>query len=1801
MEKKMTNIRSRILSFVVAFVMVFCLFPPAAFADGGETSKTENNSDVTLTVGASGSPKYLDTATTMIEKNIIDDEICLDTVLKSPQLASATDIIYIKLNRDLSLDAARTTGYNGDKDKFSAIQIPKDLKVEIDLNGHSINYNFSRSNGILCLNPGGQHITIVDSSAGKSGSIHARKPIAFSRNMSEKVRIFLKGGTYSMFYGDWTISGMYKLVNGQFLPTMDGGSCELSIEDGVVINGSLKYSNYPGSLYLKGGEINGRLEIYNNASNTEVVISGGTVNYDEKEALGDAALTVHQGNVLKISGGVIKAKNNSVFDISGDKDGDKVIISGGEFRTEFKYLVNGFHSKSLEITGGSFYAGSTDVNEAFYNQSWACKTPEGKVIGYSQEHGCFELVDTPQKEESGRLSLTAGGSTNEYTSPSEAFAAAKSGGKLQLKEDCSYKNGLPFSLAGDVSLDLNGYTLSLSPLYSMKDSGSIHVESGTLTIEDSSQVKSGKLFFPDAQCGITLGKAANLVINGGTIGPSVYSTIFGGRHNAAQSATKIDINGGYIIGPEEWSAISLEYGDGSAVNMTGGVVEGKGGGAALFTEVPFTMTGGTLRADQGSALSIRSSANISGDAELFSKGIRVVIREVYYNENKPFVIGGNAYIHADSPDNYAALHILYPDDFTVQEDARIAGGSFAIALAAENPQGEMSINGGHFKYNELPFSDSSRVSYKADSAYTGIDPNKGFYILSPEANGCGAYEGYFDLVTRESLDHKDPTGTLDLTYQDLEKLNYAIAMAEAINDLNDYTPDSVEAMQNALAPAKALLANTNANQAEIDYRTEKLNEAVAALVSKNSVDISNLSNGRYSVAIMMRMAGTKDASMASGAVDGNAELVLSENNGEKLSSLKLCFHPTQVAGRMGHLTKLWLYNGNDSDSNHSNGHNHAGNKDYMTECAVLSHYSVDENNPAVAVPCGAGCTQGHTHYPYEISVPLNWMDLDASTYVCRVSVDQMTDLGVGDQNVDIYVKWGTLKPLSLEPTLKLSKNEVLLKAAAEGEAKSFDKLEISMFNAPDYNISVESSEPSVASAALDLAGKNVTVTAEGAGKAVVRVKASKSGEADIIKEISVSVAPASAQAVAVKALVKSADGNSVSVELSGDTLLTNEGSVSVAGNEIRIDAVLLEGGVPAAGVESSELSVSHGVSAALAGADRPVTVVTNVGDISLDAALMDKLAAQPGEALLSIGRATNPDPALYAAAYEVQLKSGGSDITFGAGKAVVTVPFGEDSGFAYYMADGKLKERLALSVDTVSQTASWTTGHFSLWLLSKDEYQVETSGGGTAPASQNFLEKDGNYYVDIALWKAATDEESMGNVAFKNNSRALVTVSGGKVTRVEFATNPVDVGTYHSGIIGFKSDSVSDLQVLEEGPLTTTENDTEVGNYSYVMRASFTLPSEAQPKSTNHISYVPVNFLVPDTPMGNGYMQARMKFIWSSAVPTSASELTANTNTATGVNPLTGEDIKSINLIDSASGIKLAADTNTLPEKASFSVEILSSGPDYDKAAELMSAEKTPWKLYRILALVDGNAKAPDGQVRISVPCGAGGLKVFRINLNGGKTVIKGSVKNGYYIFNSSSLGLFAISDLGSGPKASEKFKDVAGHWAARYIDIAYERGLFAGTSETSFSPNTPMNRGMLVTVLYRLAGKPAVSGDHGFGDVKAENYFSRAVIWAKQNGIVSGYPDGGFGPGRDITREQLATILYGYAKKYKLNVSASSKLEGFKDADRISAYASEAMKWAVGSGLISGTAPDTLAPSASATRAQVAVILTNFMDKVLK
>ena len=305
--------------------------------------------------------------------------------------------------------------------------------------------------------------------------------------------------------------------------------------------------------------------------------------------------------------------------------------------------------------------------------------------------------------------------------------------------------------------------------------------------------------------------------------------------------------------------------------------------------------------------------------------------------------------------------------------------------------------------------------------------------------------------------------------------------------------------------------------------------------------------------------------------------------------------------------------------------------------------------------------------------------------------------------------------------------------------------------------------------------------------------------------------------------------------------------------------------------------------------------------------------------------------------------------------------------------------------------------------------------------------------------------------------------------------------------------------------------------------------------------------------------------------------------------------------------VKFRSGTVTLDARALAALDLhkdvavsLASGASLNAAQKrALGSQAATATLASASVTVDGAAASyPAGSVRATVAVNAADdLTAWSLADDGSISAVGGAYDAGQQTY---------AFDVVNGVTAIARFPFtdvVAGTWYYGAAAYAYNNGLFAGMTPTTFAPNATMTRAMLVSVLWRLAGEPAPKVPNTFVDVPDGAWYTDAVTWAAENGVVSGIGGSRFDPSGFVTREQTAEILYNYAHSKGYDVSARADLTAFPDAGSVSGWAEEALSWANAAGLINGTVRDgqtILDPQGSASRAQVAMILMNYVEHVV-
>ena len=306
--------------------------------------------------------------------------------------------------------------------------------------------------------------------------------------------------------------------------------------------------------------------------------------------------------------------------------------------------------------------------------------------------------------------------------------------------------------------------------------------------------------------------------------------------------------------------------------------------------------------------------------------------------------------------------------------------------------------------------------------------------------------------------------------------------------------------------------------------------------------------------------------------------------------------------------------------------------------------------------------------------------------------------------------------------------------------------------------------------------------------------------------------------------------------------------------------------------------------------------------------------------------------------------------------------------------------------------------------------------------------------------------------------------------------------------------------------------------------------------------------------------------------------------------------------------------TISLPVKALTEIARQAQGSSVEIVVENMAAERltdeqkaaTEGSIVYDISIISGGQKISSfgGQkITVSLPYTlkagekAENVTVWYMNNKGELEKISCSYneKTGLATFTTDHLSYYVV-----GYENKISFADVTENdWFYEYVMYAVQKGLFSGTGENTFSPNRSMTRSMLVTVLHRLEGKPAASKAAAFSDVPAGQWYTDAVSWSLEKEIIKGITETEFKPESNITREQLAVMLYRYASTKNMVSGEGGSTDSFTDKDKVSSWAETAVKWAVGNGIITGRTNGSLDPSGSATRAEVAAMLQRYIENV--
>ena len=1103
------------------------------------------------------------------------------------------------------------------------------------------------------------------------------------------------------------------------------------------------------------------------------------------------------------------------------------------------------------------------------------------------------------------------------------------------------------------TLDLNGHTIFFTTKGYMSAYGILAQGDLTFTLTDSSAEKTGAINYESAwgNNAVSIGSSrldaeacdVHFIMNGGHITSTMNGRKIGKTLNVSRYGEAVISNSRFDGLVQVTGKLTMKSGEIEGVSPVGVLIVGGNG--------DFTMEDGSIRnvdTDSAafkvagvSASGVNSSVKIKGGVVSSINGCAVYVEN---NNSSNIEIGGDVKLFSENaaPIQIGCDYKAKPEQVStlkINSGTVLEGVDYIIEISEMNG----AVKDENTKNLDIQIGQGVYMKYGADipfyhnSSYVTYPEGM---VLDVEPISDGTYAGYYTLTNKEDL--KQTVGTIEYGYQYMGDLNVTLESAKSIydagNESGTYDDTLWRGFAEAYERASLIPANENANQNEIDYFTNWLGGAQMEMVNnaESGFDVSNLPDGTYSVQVEMWQTTELRLSMANDAVVHDATLVVKDGVG----TLEVEFKPSLQAGYWGSLMRYWFYNGGTPEEARRD---MFGDRVLMTETDYLSYGRVNMSTGKVTPITGTPPVQpavGNDYRPTKISIPLPYMG-SSNNYnkiYSRVSVDMMSgEAGVGDQNCILLIKYSTLEAMDVKATLTVDPESVTL---IEGSSQTVNA---SVIGATGYTLSYQSDNTNVAQVS-----KTGRITATGAGSCTITVTASKDGAEDLVKTVPVTVVKFGSQPVQLDNI--QASGSTETAVLSGDVLIDGGSGITIDGNTVTIHAKS-----SAAGITSSKVVIPQETAKALA--EMTVIVETNTGSITLDSTLVGKIASAGSNVTLTLAKASVPSSALgsFHTAYNFSIANAkGNAIPFGSGKATLAVS-SANAAHAYLIENNARTERMSVSMS--NGTATFTAIRSGLWALSANEYEIGGAGetpdqkpdqpgtkpGGGTTESGFFLE-DGNYYVNISLYKATSNELSMGNVAFKNNNRAIVTVKNGKVTRVQISTNPVTIDPYYSAITKFSIADGTRVNIEATGSLTTKPAGK---NYTYIKTVSFNLPNSAQPDIRSSVTYVPVNFYVPDTPMDAAVgevLSARLRFVWSSATPTETQSLGSNDKPAAGVSSITGEEIVDEKLEDEKTGIVLETNTGVLSDEAELSVTEITSGEDFELAETALNGVMENWK-----------------------------------------------------------------------------------------------------------------------------------------------------------------------------------------------------------------------------------------------------------------
>lgn len=563
---------------------------------------------------------------------------------------------------------------------------------------------------------------------------------------------------------------------------------------------------------------------------------------------------------------------------------------------------------------------------------------------------------------------------------------------------------------------------------------------------------------------------------------------------------------------------------------------------------------------------------------------------------------------------------------------------------------------------------------------------------------------------------------------------------------------------------------------------------------------------------------------------------------------------------------------------------------------------------------------------------------------------------------------------------------------------------------------------------------------------------------------------------------------------------------------------------------------------------------------------------------------------------------------FGADAAYL----GESGGMVKFMLSGVIGQVDKKNVQVINKSSAKSVSYYTVsggWLVHYITMNLNSSKYdgiircGRAPS---YLAEGGTYYSYDGHYFYASDKYSSMLNDYKNNSRGS-SINPDSPYYNYFQYLPMrSASTYSSTILDTLISNKSTAESKMRGIAVSLENHQNTYGVNSLLTAGIAANESAWGISNLALTknnLFGLNAMDSNTGAANSYF----------SIESCIKDFTETWMSRGYLNPKDGRYFGGF-LGDKASGInvKYASDPYWGEKAAAVAWSLDQAGGGKDQ------------NVYTI-AIKDTMANSHQNvQVRAESNAGSTVLYSTGTQSNTSLLILDNTSQNGFYkvisdgVLNSSRTGLdtssgkfdfssmygyvaadsIVIVNKGTNLAGVDRFTDVDGSaWFYEYVKFVYNRGIMTGMDTFRFGPGEDLSRAQFATILYRMAGSPSVSYSNVFPDVQDGYFFTSPVLWAYGNQVITGYENGTFGPGDLITREQMAVLMYRYAKYCGLNTKDSADLNSFPDAGKVSGFSKEAMRWSVGAGLIQGD-QGTLNPQGNASRAHCATIITRFLQK---